>query len=266
MNKNRESSYSNYNEQYHKDVVMNHDNIQSTMKDTVDIDPNNTPNVFRNSDRKPRDYKEEMIENNNQERQPMVNSFESDKIGQRDANMNHFYKKSDRDSNTFTFNRPNDDNYFGTDSRGNDITNDVREYDNSYKQGESDRIMSEKDLNKKKEPYDSQSNNYLNLGRSVEVHDLPPKRRSYDGRNNESMGNNSMQESTNLTLKSQQHEKNNYLRERNSPTKNLNNSADYDNSLHYKNHRQTNSYSHKTEQFTREYHENSFLKRQGNSL
>ena len=67
----------------------------------------------------------------------------------------------------FMFKRGNVDFYLGTDSRGNDITNDNRvEYDNNnYKQNESDRIMSEKDINKNKsikEPYDSQGNHYNN--------------------------------------------------------------------------------------------------------
>lgn len=62
-----------------------------------------------------------------------------------------------------------------------------------------------------------------------------------------------MQESINITLKSQHQEKHNHHLKERSPTKNLNNTdyTDYDNSLpnnyREKNNRQSNSFSHKNE-------------------
>lgn len=178
--KDRESIYSNFNEQYNdqyskKDSkLLEIDNIATTQKATEYDNEiiNQTPSLFQNSDNELKEFKDER---DNQDPKPFVSNWENQTAQRENNNHNHFYKKSDRESNTFTFNRPNDDNYFGTDSRGNDIANEINreyggreEYNNKPNDSDIERVRSDSEFrerdgrgkgeNSNKEPYDSQAN------------------------------------------------------------------------------------------------------------
>lgn len=253
--------------------------IKSTMKSDTDYKNlnNQTPSQFQTSENKVKDivrdeygndynvYDSSHAPNKNS---PFVSNWENQTGPQSQTN---YYRKSERDSNTFTFNRPGNENLVNTDSRKelhnvvekhSDTEGRTREYEDSHRNKRTDygaRNVKPVEI-RESSPYGSKNDykrdrDYQELSKS---HDAP-KRRSYDNKV-ESQTSSINQDTSNLTLKTNNQEKTYYARDKMSPTKNLN-KAHYEN--YQKNSRNTNTgsendqsnYLREMENQNRHYHE-----------